>query len=217
MIALQDPVCRKKCPPVWHEGFMAMLPIIQRRASLTFRHLDKESKEEAVAETIAHALVAYVRLFEQGKVDIAYPTVLALYAARRVKIGRKVGMKLNVYDVASEYCQISRGISIKRLDRYDHEEGWREILVEDPHAGPAETAASRVDLTDWFHRLPPRDRKIAGALAVGNSPGEVARQLRMHPSQISRKRRAYLRSWSRFQGEEIPTLPLRRRSKNQPS
>ena len=123
---------------------------------MTFRHLDEEAKEEAIAETIAHALVAYVRLFEQGKVDLAYPTVLALYGARRVKSGRKVGTKLNVRDVSSEYCQFSKGISIKRLDKYDLEEGWREILIEDRHAGPAETAASRIDVAGWFRRLPPR-------------------------------------------------------------
>jgi len=184
---------------------------------VTFRHLDKEAREEAAAETIAHALVAYVGLFDQGKVDIAYPTVLALYGARRVKIGRKVVTKLNCRDVSSEYAQLAKRITVERLDRYDREKGWCEILVEDRHAGPAETAASRIDVADWFRRLPPQDRQIAGALAVGNSPGEVARQFRMHPSRISRKRREYLRSWSRFQGEEIPTRRLRRQSKNQPS
>ena len=216
MIALQEPVCHKTSQ-AWHEGFIAMLPIIQQHACVAFQHLDKEAKEEAIAETIAHALVAYVRLFEQGKVDIAYPTVLGLYGARRVKIGRKVGMKLNVRDVASEYCQISKGISIKRLDRHDCEEGWREILVEDRNAGPAEMAASRIDVADWFRRLPPRDRQIASALAVGNSPGEVARQFRVHPSLISHKRREYLRSWKRFQGEEVPVHPLRCQSNSFPS
>ena len=210
MIALQEPVCRKKSSPAWHEGFMAMLPVIRQHACVSFRHLDKEAREEAIAETIAHALVAYVRLFEQGKVDLAYPTVLALYGVKRVKVGRKVGMKLNVRDVASEYCQLSKGISIKRLDRYGHEEGWREILVEDRKVGPAEMAASRIDMADWFRRLPSRDRQIVGALAVGNSPGEVARQFRVHPSRISQKRREYLRSWRRFQGEEIPARSSRR-------
>jgi hypothetical protein len=33
--------------------------------------LREEAREEAIAETIANALVAYVRLFEQGKVDLA--------------------------------------------------------------------------------------------------------------------------------------------------
>ena len=217
MIAPQEPVCCKKSFPVWHEGFIAMLPVIQQHACVAFRHLDKEAEEEAIAETIAHALVAYVRLFEQGKVDIAYPTVLALYGAKRVKVGRKVGMKLNVRDVASEYCQLSKGISIKRLDRYGHDEGWREILVEDRNAGPAEMAASRIDVADWFRSLPPQDRQIASALAVGNSPGEVARQFRVHPSLISHKRWDYLRSWKRFQGEEVPVRPLRCQSNSLPS
>jgi len=206
MIAMKEPVCRKKSS-AWHEGFLAMLPTIQRRASLAFRHLDKESREEAIADTVANALVAYVRLFKKGKVELAYPTVLAMYGVKQVKTGRKVGMKLNVRDIASEYCQLSKRISIKRLDRYCHEEGWREILVEDPHAGPAETAASRIDVSEWFDRLPPRDRQIADSLAVGNSTGEVAQQFRLHPSRISQKRREYLRNWRRFQSGDAPVRP----------
>lgn len=82
MIASAKPVRRKSSPPAWHDGFMAMLPTIRQHACRTFRHLDEEAQEDAVAETIAHALVAYVRLFEQGKVDVAYPTVLALLVKR---------------------------------------------------------------------------------------------------------------------------------------
>jgi len=214
MIALQKPARRKKSAPAWHDGFLAMLPIIRQHAYVAFRHLNREAREEAVAETVAHALEAYVRLFEQDRVEIAYPTVLALYGARRVKIGRKVGTKMNVRDVSSAYCQISKGITLERLDRHDREEGWLEILVEDRHAGPAETAASKIDVADWFHRLPPWDRRIAGALAIGNNPGDVARQFRVHPSMISQKRREYLESWRRFQGEETPPRPARCQSDN---
>ena len=217
MIAPQNPVRRKKPDPAWHKGFMAMLPKMRRLAFMVFRHLDKEAQEEAVAETIAHALVAYVGLFEQDKVDVAYPTVLARYGARRVKIGRRVATKASVRDVSSAYCQLSKSISVDRLDRHDADEGWREILIEDRHAGPAETTAARIDMADWFDRMSLRDRQIAEALAIGNGTGEVAKQFQVQPSRISQKRREYLQSWKTFQGEQDPLHSSRCPFENRPS
>lgn len=47
--------------------FLEILPEIRRQALFAFRALRTESKEEAVAETIANALVAFNQLMEQGK------------------------------------------------------------------------------------------------------------------------------------------------------
>jgi hypothetical protein len=88
------------------------------------------------------------------------------------------------------------------LYRYDAEEdAWREIIVEDRRAGPAETAAARIDIHDWIGLLPARDRKIAGALAVGNSTGDVAMAFRLSSARISQKRQEYRESWLEYQGE----------------
>jgi hypothetical protein len=73
MIALRKSVRRKTSPTAWHDGFMAMVPRIRQYARLAFRGLDEEAQEDAIAETIANALVAYVRLFEQGKVNSIFP------------------------------------------------------------------------------------------------------------------------------------------------
>jgi 5-methyltetrahydropteroyltriglutamate--homocysteine methyltransferase len=54
--------------------------VIQRFARIAFRHLDPASREEAVAEGVAAALVAYRRLFELGRQHMAYATALARYA-----------------------------------------------------------------------------------------------------------------------------------------
>ena len=123
-----------------------------------------------------------------------------MYAIRRVKVGRKVGVTLNVRDVSSEYCQLSKGVRLERLDRFDREGGeWLEVLIEDRRAGPAETAASRIDVNDWPDRMPPRDRRIAEALAASHTTGEVASQFDVSPSRISQKRREYFDDWHAFQ------------------
>ncbi len=76
-----------KCSPVpsWHEQFLSMLPAIKSHATMAFRHLNSQAREEAIQEAIASALVVFVRLVQLKKVDLAYPTVLAHYAVAQVK------------------------------------------------------------------------------------------------------------------------------------
>jgi hypothetical protein len=179
-----------------------MLPAIQRQALLAFQGMPGDTREDLIQEVIANAAVAFKTLWEKGKEAVAYPTPLARYGIRQVKQGRKVGAKLNVRDVSSQYCQAAKGINLERLDRFDCERGeWLEVLVEDRHAGPAEIAAARIDINDWFQKLPARDRQMASALAIGRSTGEVARQFGVSSARISQKRREYFESWRDFLGE----------------
>ena len=67
----------RSATPVWHTGFLDMLPAIVTHARVHFRYLHSEAREEAVSECVSNALVAYTRLYALGKVDLAYPTVLA--------------------------------------------------------------------------------------------------------------------------------------------
>ena len=113
------------------------MPIIETHARVSFRHLDPEAREEAVQEVVANACRAYVRLVQLKKTDMAYPTVLAKYGVAQVKDGRKVGGKLNVLDISSEYCQKRKGVVVERLDQFDDEENqWKEAVVVDTRIGP---------------------------------------------------------------------------------
>ena len=142
--------------------FLEMLPVLRRQAHLAFRHVNDELREELVAETIANAFVAFVRLVERGKEDLAYPTPLAQFAIRQIRVGRRVGGHLNCRDLASHYCQVSKDVRLERLDRFDKENGcWLEVLVESRHAGPAEVAAMRIDFATWLKMLTRRKWQIA--------------------------------------------------------
>ena len=126
---------------------------------------------------------------------------------RQFRAGRRVGTKANVNDISSPYAQVAKGIRVERLDHYDVEEdAWREILIEDRRAGPAQTAAARIDFAQWLHGLPTRRRRIAEVLATGQSTKRTARQYRLSPGRISQIRRELKNSWERFQGES-PTHP----------
>jgi hypothetical protein len=205
MIANAKPRPREGRVPRWHQPFLEMLPAIQRHARIAFRHLNAEARADAVQEVTANAMTAFVRLVELGKADLAYATPLATFGVRQFRAGRRVGTESNVNDVSSPYAQAIQGIRVGRLDHYDVEEdAWREILIEDRRAGPAQTAAARIDFGQWLNTLPTRGRQIAGVLATGQSTKQAARQFRLSPGRISQIRHELRDSWERFQGD-VPT------------
>jgi hypothetical protein len=193
----------------WHAGFVAMMPTIARHASLACKGFNKDAREEFIQEVLCNALVAYKRLYDQGKVELAYPTVLAMYGVRQAFDGRKVGGKLNVNDVASAYAQKRKGFKVERLDHYDPQnDEWRQVLVEDRHTGPAETAAVRLDFEVWLRTLGRRDRGIALRLATGETTLATAREFGVSPGRISQLRRELMDSWEAFQGEDCRELAV---------
>lgn len=182
--------------------FLAMLPTIQEQARFAFRSEPPERRQDLIAEVVANCWVAFVRLVERGLIEIVYPSPLAAFAVKQVRDGRRVGAKLNVRDVSSPYAQLAKGIIVERLDRYDPEENeWREVIVEDRHAGPAETAVARIDIADWFDSLPRKKRRIAATLATGESTKRTARRFHVSPVRISQLRRELHESWLSLQGE----------------
>ena len=193
---------KQKLTTKHQEMFAAMLSTITRVGRQAFSDLDPEGKEEAVAEVIASAYIMFVGLVERGREALAYPSVLGMFGVKRVRIGRKAATPQNVLDVSSEYCQLAKGIAVERLDRYDRDDGgWLEVLVESKAAGPAEIAASRIDVGNWMNTLPARDRRIAETLATGETTGNAAREFHVTPGRISQKRREFSDSWQDFQGE----------------
>jgi hypothetical protein len=124
--------------------FLALLPQIREQARFAFRGEGGDRREELIAETIANCWVAFVRLAERGLIEAVYATPLTQYAIKQVRDGRRVGGKLNVRDISSEYAQQAKRFTVERLDRYDAEEGeWREVLIEDRKACPATSVGLR--------------------------------------------------------------------------
>ena len=188
--------------PDWHKQYMTMLPAILRHARLAFRHLDHESRAEAMQEVVAHTFLAFARLVERGMSDLAYAGPLAGYAVAQFRGGRRVGCRVNVRDVLNPRCQQVKGVMVERLDRYHRpNECWLEAVVEDHRTSPADQAAFRIDFPAWLGRLSARNRKIAETLAAGESTGKVARQFGLSIGRISQLRRELEHSWRSFHGE----------------
>jgi hypothetical protein len=179
--------------------FLNMLVPIQRRASRAARYHRAEAREDFVQAVVANAYAAWFRLVAEGRAERAFPTPLARYAIRQVRAGRRVGCRQNTKDVLSGGSAPLAGRLIQRLGQPDRDRRvYNQLLVEDRRAGPAETAAARLDIRAWFSALSPRTRQIARALALGESTSAVARQFGLSAGRISQCRNWLRRNWEEF-------------------
>jgi hypothetical protein len=192
----------RKSTSAWHAGFLAMVPRIRRQAWISFRNARPELREELIHEVVTNCFAAYARLVELGKEELAFPTALARFAIGQVRVGRQVGNRLRIGDAMSRYAQRQKGFQVERLDYFNEEENcWEEVLVEDRRATPADVAACRIDFAEWLRRLTARLRRIALALAAGETTSAAARMFGVSPARISQLRQWLKKSWEAFQGE----------------
>jgi len=139
-----------------------------------------EARAEAVQNVVANTWVALVALARRGKLDLAYPTVLARYGVAQTRDFRVVGGHLHIKDVLSPYCQAKKSVKVERLDRFDDEENaWQEAVVQDTRTAPVpETVSFRVDFANWLASLPRRNRRIAETLAWATARARLRKGLR---------------------------------------
>ena len=76
-----------------------------------------------------------------------------------------------------------------------------QVLIEDRHAGPSETAAARIHFADWFDTLPKHKRRVAETLAKNETTETTARKFGVSPGRISQTRRELETAWREFQGD----------------
>jgi hypothetical protein len=188
-------------PPAWHAGLLAILPQIHQQLRFAFRKLPPDERAEAIAECIANITAEYAKLHERGKADVAFVSTLGDFAIRHYYAGRRTGCELNINDVSSPYCQRQRRFVLKSLDQRSPNGEWKETVVEDRRSTPADVAASRIDLEDWFGQLPRFKRDIAETLATGESTSATARRFQVTPGRVSQLRREFEENWMEFQGE----------------
>ena len=210
MIAL----AKKQDTDALQHRFMDMMPTIYDQVRFAFRHELPERRQEMIAEAIANCWVSFVKLVERDLQDVIYATPLAQFAIRQVYSGRKVGGTLNRNDITSEYAQRLKQITVERLTRYNKRKCmWLEMLVEDRKAGPADTAAARIDFGDWLRTLGGRRRRIAETLAKGETTSVAATKFKVSQGRISQLRRELQGDWERFHEQDVPVEGRTHRSR----
>jgi hypothetical protein len=178
----------------WQSSFVAMLPEIEQKLRLAFCRLDPEAREDAIEEGVVHSLLAYVRLVEQGRAEVATASSLAWYSSRHVRRGRPAGGRMNGKEPLSRYGQISNDIEVERQSG-----NWIDAMVEDKRAPVADQVAAKMDVGAWFATLTKRMKEIAKELAFGCSTSEVAKKHGVTAGRISQLRRSLEESWAAFQ------------------
>ncbi len=188
------------------EQFLKMVSAIQRYARLAFRNLRAQNREDAICVVVVDAFFAFRRLVELGRQEVAYATPLAHFAVKRYRAERCACMPRG-RDMMSQKAHTAHGIVVKRLDQFDADQcKWRQALVEDRHAGPAEIAAARIDVTAWLRSLSGRKRRIAKALAIGETTSDVARTFNLSRPRISQLRDELRTSWEKFHEPNQETM-----------
>lgn len=201
-IAVFNPIA----PPsaVWHQEFLTeVLPTVEACAQLQFRRLPPVERDDALSESIAVAMLSYLRLLKRGRNPIAFAGRLAKLAVLRVKSGRIAGSSDRSEDALSRLARQQRGFSVESLDtgRVQTRNGWEGLLVEDRRSSPADIAASRIDFAEWLGRMKHHRRKVAETLAAGFRTEEAALIFNISRGRISQMRREFELSWKEFQRE----------------
>jgi hypothetical protein len=199
--------------------FLTIAPRIEHHARIYFRDIwYRQTRLDYVAETLAIAWKAFLRLAQKGRDAVQFVGKLARYAARAVRSGRKLAGSDRVNDPLSprarrrhgfrlERLQFSRRLPIEKLHR---PRGQRELelieeaLHDNAETPPPDAAAFRVDFLLYLARLSERDRAVALYLAEGHRPGEAAAAFGLSRGRLSQMRHELSRKWHELHGEPVP-------------
>lgn len=184
-----------------HARFQTILPRIETHARVYFRRVPcPHKKADYVAEAVALAWKWFLRLEERGKDATRFPSVLATFAARAVKCGRRVCGQLKPKDALSEIAQQRHGFAVGKLPDFFtlNTNPLAEALQDNTQTPPPDAAAFRVDFPAWLELYCRRDRRMIRDMAMGERTLSLAQCYRLSPARISQKRRAFSEDWAEY-------------------
>jgi hypothetical protein len=186
----------------WHEGFLRMLPAIQRHARVALRRLKCEAKDDAICEVIANCLCSYRRLYERNELRRAYASVLVRFAVALYYRGRRVGTSQCSHDVYSARARTTAQLEIRSIGTPQEQRAeWMECLTDNCRTPVPDQAHFRIEFPRWLSKQTRRNRQIADRLSLGCSTSEVAHEFKISPGRVSQIRRQFCDSWNEFNGE----------------
>lgn len=186
--------------PALHDGFLPLIPVVERHAEVVFRYLPESELEECQALAVAAAFVAYLSLTRRGKDPSRFPSRIATRAAPFVQGVRAVGSRVNSKDVLSEAAQRARGFRVRSLDRLAEIKGeaWQEALADNTRSPVPDQVCFRVDFPAWLNTLSQRDRRVVGELMAGEQTVDVAGKFGLSPTRVSQLRHEFEEGWEHF-------------------
>jgi hypothetical protein len=201
-------------PTMLNAAFLSILPRIERHGQIYFRHLKcKDRRDACVQEMLALAWKCFVRLAERGKDARRFPTVLASFAARAVRCGRKVGGMNRATDALNPVAQQRRGFTVGSLpvststfhenlygavDGQTHLDASEDRLKDNTQTPIPQQVAFRLDFPAWLKTRTERGRRVIEQMAQNERTMHLARRFGVSKGRISQLRREYQDDWQRF-------------------
>jgi hypothetical protein len=196
--------------PVTHSSpdlqfaFLSILPRIEKHGRIYFRHLRcPETKADAVGEMVALSWRWFVRLAQRGKDATQFPSVLATFAARAVRSGRRLCGKEKAKDVLSPEAQRRHGFVVTKLPDVStlHGSPLDEALRDNTRSEVPEQVAFRLDFPAWRLTRTDRDRRVIDDMMAGEGTMALADRYGLSPARVSQLRREFHADWQTFCGE----------------
>lgn len=209
------------CQPIdqLQSEFARAMPRIVRHARCFFRHIQcQHRRSDCINEVVSLCWAWWLRLVDRGKDPRQFVSVIAGFAVRAVRSGRRLCGQERAKDALSTVAQQRHGFKVESLPlstRRCHEEvhggvtGQRQMdiyeerLHENTRTQPDEQAAFRIDWPCWLDTRTDRDRRLIEMMARNERTLDLSRKFGLSPSRISQLRRDYQSDWRRFT-EEAP-------------
>jgi len=203
-----------------HRAFLRLVPRIELHGRVWFRGLKcLDTREDCICEMLALAWRWFLRLIELGKDPLQFPSVLADFAARAVKAGRRLCGKHKGKDVMNPLAQRRHDFVVEPLPvstRRSHESRYsvplgqqaqdalEEHLRDNAQTPVPEQVCFRLDFPLWVCSRSERDRRIIDDLLQGERTLDVADKYGLSAGRVSLLRREFLVSWQLFCGDREP-------------
>ena len=187
-------------------SFLCILPQIVRHGHVCFRHLKcADRHEDAIAEMTALCWKWFVRLAQRGKDGTRFPVILAHYAGRAVRSGRRLCGQEKAKDVSSLRAQQRHGFAISQLPQASSSTGnvFDEALHDNTQTPVPDQVGFRMDFPRWRKSRCKRDRRLIDDLMLGERTLDAARRHGLTAGRISQLRRDFRDDWLAF-CDELP-------------
>jgi hypothetical protein len=188
-----------------HDAFPSILPRIERHGNIYFRHIRcPQSKDDAIAEMIAITWRWFLRLIAKGIDPLAFPMMLATYAARQVNEGLVWCVRKRAKVVPSLCAQKQHNFTVESLpastassfeERYSTSHGqqrqdiFEERLRDNTQTPILDQVCFRIDFPAWLATLTPRERRLVHEMANNERTLDLSQRFELTPGRISQKRR----------------------------
>ncbi len=181
--------------------FLAARPRLVRHGNVYFRHVRCwQRKADCIGEMIGLCWKWWLGLVERGKNPRAFVSVLASFAAKAVRSGRRVCGQLKAKDVLSERAQQRHCFVVGKLPDFSTESTnpLAEALADNTRSPVPEQVAFRIDFPAWLTTRTERDRRMIERMAMRDRTKDLARKFRLSESRVSQLRQEFHEDWHRF-------------------